>query len=95
MKTCNPKMEMKPECRVCSVISQNFLLYILFSLFIGLIVVSKWQVGGLEVNGALERSQPGPGSCQAGSCIGTSPLRRGTSEGCAGGGEQLHIRYRE
>lgn len=34
-------------------------------------MVSKRQVGGLQVNRALERSQPGPGSCLAGYFVGT------------------------
>lgn len=47
-------------------------------------MVSKWWVGGLQVNRALERSQPGPWSCQAGYCVGTElrdvyPLGNGTS----------------
>lgn len=47
MKTSNPRIEMKPECRICSVPKLSVKLSFLYSLT-GLIMVSKWRVGGLQ-----------------------------------------------
>lgn len=52
MKTFNPRIDMKPECRICSVLKLSVRFSSLYSL-IGLIIVSKWGVGGLQVSRAL------------------------------------------
>lgn len=63
MKTFNARVEMKPECGICSVLKHSVRFGFL-SLQIGLIMVSKRGAGGLQVSRALERSGPGLGCCQ-------------------------------
>lgn len=59
-------------------------------------MVSKWWVGGLQVNTALERSQPGPRCCQAGYCIvrDVYPVGVGLAKGALGE-ENSYTSYRE